>query len=153
MGVTSSKQDAFIGNNNHRSSSKDDESPCSSSCFSFCPPSPHNQQQQTNNNNKSSYRQNSFGSPLPDTPEQVRRIRDHDSEYYTTNGQVVNNGANANNNHSCSKYGGLERELSGMFLNEMDTTTTTAENGSGEDHCAEIHDGKVSVKIYNGQLL
>eukprot|EP00574_Skeletonema_japonicum_P003857 CAMPEP_0201723340 /NCGR_PEP_ID=MMETSP0593-20130828/7425_1 /ASSEMBLY_ACC=CAM_ASM_000672 /TAXON_ID=267983 /ORGANISM="Skeletonema japonicum, Strain CCMP2506" /LENGTH=484 /DNA_ID=CAMNT_0048214435 /DNA_START=230 /DNA_END=1684 /DNA_ORIENTATION=- len=149
MGGTSSKQDAFIGNDNHRSISKDDdESPCSSSCFTrfpyFCPPSPHNQQQQQTNN-KSSYRQNSFGSPLPDTPEQVRRIRDHNSDYYTTNGQANNNGAN--NNHNCSKYGGLERELSGMFLNEMDTT---AENGSGEDACAEIHDGKdAEAKLYS----
>eukprot|EP00573_Skeletonema_grethae_P002648 CAMPEP_0201690804 /NCGR_PEP_ID=MMETSP0578-20130828/4125_1 /ASSEMBLY_ACC=CAM_ASM_000663 /TAXON_ID=267565 /ORGANISM="Skeletonema grethea, Strain CCMP 1804" /LENGTH=465 /DNA_ID=CAMNT_0048175863 /DNA_START=203 /DNA_END=1600 /DNA_ORIENTATION=+ len=134
MGGTSSKQDAFVGNNNNNGDhSKDDEPPCT--CFAplFCPPDKHNNQHHTSTN------RSSFGSPLPDTPKQVRRIRgDHDNE--------ANGGANR-----ILKYDGLEREMSGMFLNEMGSAENNGHGGSGgvEDQCAEIHDGKdAESKLY-----
>lgn len=137
MGGTSSKQDAFVGSNGDRSK---DEPPCS--CFTpfFCPPEKHNQ----NTNRSSTSRRSSFGTPLPDTPEQVRRIRDHDHAKGFYSNEEANGGVNR-----ILKYDGLEREVSGMFLNEMGSAEKNGHGGSSsgglEDQRAEIHDGKVSV--------
>lgn len=122
MGGTSSKQDAFVGTGDHSK----DEPPCSCLTPFFCPPEKQNQ-------NSSSSRRSSFGSPLPDTPEQVRRIQ---NGYYGE----ANDGANR-----ILKYDGLEREASGMFLNEMGEENGHGGSGGGEEQCAEIHDGMVSV--------
>ena len=131
MGGASSKQDAFLGT--HGNDERSDETPCS--CFQlFCPP---------NNDNKSKFRLRSFGTPLPDTPEKVRRIRNgHSDESKSSSANGNNNGYSGTNHDELrsSKYCGLEREFSGMFVND-----SVVGVGDLEESQAEIHDGKVSV--------
>eukprot|EP00577_Skeletonema_sp_RCC1716_P013906 CAMPEP_0113421076 /NCGR_PEP_ID=MMETSP0013_2-20120614/27682_1 /TAXON_ID=2843 ORGANISM="Skeletonema costatum, Strain 1716" /NCGR_SAMPLE_ID=MMETSP0013_2 /ASSEMBLY_ACC=CAM_ASM_000158 /LENGTH=482 /DNA_ID=CAMNT_0000308625 /DNA_START=215 /DNA_END=1663 /DNA_ORIENTATION=+ /assembly_acc=CAM_ASM_000158 len=152
MGGASSKPDAFVGSSNNSNNSK--EAPCSCLTPFFCPPQ-HNSSASTRH-----AKTKSFGSPLPDTPEKVRRIRDHDNNNNTAaaNGYYYNeetklSAAQSNNNHNndelrSSKYGGLEKEINGMFSYENQSGVY---GGDGvEDTCADIHDGKdAEAKLYS----
>eukprot|EP00985_Skeletonema_marinoi_P027584 scaffold22901_cov145-Skeletonema_marinoi.AAC.1 len=140
MGGASSKPDAFIGSSNNSNNSK--EAPCSCLAPFFCPPQ-HKSSASTRHT-----KTKSFGSPLPDTPEKVRRIRDHDNNNtaaangYYYNEETKLSAAQSNNNDELrsSKYGGLEKEISGMFSYENHSGVY---GGDGvEDTCADIHDGK-----------
>jgi len=146
MGGASSKPDAFIGNSNSNNSK---EAPCSCLTPFFCPPQ-HNSSASTRHT-----KTKSFGSPLPDTPEKVRRIRDHDHTNNTAaaNGYYYNeetklSAAQTNNNDELrsSKYGGLEKEINGMFSYENQSGVDGGGGDGVEDTCADIHDGKVSVE-------
>mmetsp|Transcript_12284 Transcript_12284/g.20839 ORF Transcript_12284/g.20839 Transcript_12284/m.20839 type:complete len:480 (+) Transcript_12284:276-1715(+) len=149
MGGASSKPDAFIGSSNNSNNSK--EAPCSCLTPFFCPP--RDSQKFSTRHTKTK----SFGSPLPDTPEKVRRIRDHDHNNNTAaaNGYYYNeetklSAAQTSNNDELrsSKYGGLEKEISGMFSDENQSGVY---GGDGvEDTCADIHDGKdAEAKLYS----
>jgi len=149
MGGASSKPDAFVGSNNNSNNSK--EAPCSCLTPFFCPP--RDSQKFSTRHTKTK----SFGSPLPDTPEKVRRIRDHDHNNNTAaaNGYYYNeetklSAAQTSNNDELrsSKYGGLEKEISGMFSDENQSGVY---GGDGvEDTCADIHDGKdAEAKLYS----
>mmetsp|Transcript_23008 Transcript_23008/g.37884 ORF Transcript_23008/g.37884 Transcript_23008/m.37884 type:complete len:491 (+) Transcript_23008:230-1702(+) len=158
MGGTSSKQNAFIGNNNENSTPSNNEPPCSCLTPFFCPKPSSSRHTKTK----------SFGTPLPDTPENVRRLRgDHDYTTPTTttdgyDGYEENDEkkssssmARTNNNHKgelrSSKYGGLEKELSGMFLYENKSAVDGNEDGADVvERCADIHDGKdAESKLYS----
>ena len=154
MGGASSKQDAFVGSNgnggDHQQSSASTataQAPCS--CFNtfFCPPKNPNYKSSSKNNNSSSqqhhHKTKSFGTPLPDTPENVRRIRagensntsngyyyenddDNDHEEKKIGGSVGGGGGGGSFGRTnkfiaevrSSRYGGLEKEESGMFSYE-----------------------------------
>lgn len=175
MGVTSSKQqDAFIGNNaeNNDQSKKIEEQPCILSCFQtfFCPPN-EDSSSSPKRGGRRHHKIKSFGTPLPDTPENVRRLRDNDNnnnnncaaadgnEFYyhdeDDNEEKKMGGSLGRNNHNhelrSSRYGGLEKEISGMFSYENNNN-----NGSGEvmedENNADIHDGKVSCCWYSCTL-
>ena len=122
-----------------------------------------------------------FGTPIPDTPEPIRRIRDAAFDKYYSGrdsyeeekkssggsfgrtsggyGQHARGGSEGGNGGSfekytidgspytrSSKYGGLEKEESGMFPNEQQQ-----QRGGGGGYarqrqsCAEIYDGHVSL--------
>lgn len=147
MGGTSSKQNAFVGNNNNGTPSTKEPS-CSCLTPFFCPP---------NKDTKSSHHRptKSFGTPLPDTPENVRRLRgehDYTSSNNTAGGYDDYEGndekklSSSKDELRSSKYGGLEKELSGMFLYEPKSAVNGNDSGGdAEEKYAEIHDGKVSV--------
>lgn len=156
MGVTSSKQDAFVGDDNQ---SKEQQQPCIS-CFQtfFCPP---NQDSSSSTPKRRHNKTKSFGTPLPDTPENVRRIRENDNTTATTDEFYYNEEDNdteekkiggslgRNNELRSSRYGGLEKEISGMFSYENNNAATSGGIGGGggvivEEKSADIHDGKVS---------
>jgi len=180
MGGASSKQDAFVGSNSNggdhqQSSLTASQAPCS--CFNtfFCPPKNPNNKSSSKNNNSSQqhhHKTKSFGTPLPDTPENVRRIRAGENNN-NNNGYYYEN--DDNNDHEekkiggsggggsfgrtskliaevrSSRYVGLENEESGMFSYE---NKGGGRGGSGgamiggkiveEEKSADIHDGKVS---------
>jgi len=148
MGGASSKPDAFVGSSNNSNNSK--ETPCSCLTPFFCPP--RDSQKFSTRHTKTK----SFGSPLPDTPEKVRRIRDHDNNNtdaangYYYNEETKLSAAQTSNNDELrsSKYGGLEKEISGMFSYENHSGVY---GGDGvEDTCADIHDGKdAEAKLYS----
>jgi hypothetical protein len=163
MGVTSSKQDAFVGDDNQSK----EQQPCIS-CFQtfFCPPNNQDSSSSTPKRGGRHTKTKSFGTPLPDTPENVRRIRDNDNtatdEFYyneednDTEEKKIGGSLGRNNNNELrsSRYGGLEKEISGMFSYENNTATSGGIGGGVgvilEEKSADIHDGKVS---WNCKLL
>ena len=181
MGGASSKQDAFVGSNtnggDHQQSSASTapQAPCS--CFNpfFCPPKNPNYKSSSKNNNNSQqqhHKTKSFGTPLPDTPENVRRIRagensntnngyyyendDNDHEEKKIGGSVGGGGGGGSFGRTnkliaevrSSRYGGLEKEESGMFSYENKGGGRIGGAMIGgkivEEKSADIHDGKVS---------
>mmetsp|Transcript_28212 Transcript_28212/g.56333 ORF Transcript_28212/g.56333 Transcript_28212/m.56333 type:complete len:531 (-) Transcript_28212:187-1779(-) len=118
--------------------------------------------------NHSSREDDSFGTPIPDTPDPVRRIRNaakKRSEGYNHHGdddeddfgeekkiaggsfgRCGNSGRNGE--MRSSRYSGLEKEESGMFSYEnrnqfgAGTGRMNGNNGSDNMDCAEIHEGK-----------
>mmetsp|Transcript_23406 Transcript_23406/g.34944 ORF Transcript_23406/g.34944 Transcript_23406/m.34944 type:complete len:485 (+) Transcript_23406:277-1731(+) len=154
MGGASSKPDAFIGSSNNNSDNSK-EAPCSCLTPFFCPPQDKSSASSRHNKTKS------FGSPLPDTPEKVRRIRDHDNNNAAANGYYYNeetklSAAQTNNNRSnndelrSSKYGGLEKEINGMFSYENHSGVDGGGGMGVEETCADIHDGQdAEAKLYS----
>jgi hypothetical protein len=179
MGGASSKTDAFVGSNSNggdqsSSSTVTAQAPCS--CFNtfFCPPKNPNNNSSSKNNNSSSQQQHhktkSFGTPLPDTPENVRRIRAGENNNSNNNGYYYEK-EDGDNDHEekkiggsggggsfgrtnkliaevrSSRYGGLEKEESGMFSYENKGGGRGGAMIGGkivEEKSADIHDGKVS---------
>lgn len=186
MGGASSKQDAFVGTSNNNggdyqqsSTTTAAQAPCS--CFNtfFCPPKNPNNNKSSSKNISSSqqhhHKTKSFGTPLPDTPENVRRIRAGENNNNSNNNGYYYENDDDDNDHEekkiggsaggggggsfgrtnkliaevrSSRYGGLEKEESGMFSYE-----NKGGRGGGamiggkiveEEKSADIHDGKVS---------
>jgi len=120
------------------------------------------------NASSSSPLQDSFGTPIPDTPEPIRRIRDAAMERYRNNnggnghghghyeeekkssggsfGRVDRDAAAAGGERYAkrrsSKYGGLEKEDSAMFAHEKERGGIRRDGGGARRQpCAEICDG------------
>mmetsp|Transcript_36925 Transcript_36925/g.89048 ORF Transcript_36925/g.89048 Transcript_36925/m.89048 type:complete len:506 (-) Transcript_36925:269-1786(-) len=168
-------RDAFT--NDLRESIEPEES-ATPSCFSclFCPPkggssassrhgSRHGLTSNSRNNSGSHLDENGgFGTPLPDTPQPIRRIRDAAMEKYYNNGGDsweekkssggsfgrVGTGENQRMDPvRSSKYGGLEKETSTMFMNEKEDRGGGTNTGMRKLPSAEIHDGPdAESKLY-----
>ena len=90
-----------------------------------------------------------FGTPLPDTPQQVRRIRDRAMDNYYTDANEEKK-LNLENYNQSSTYGGLEKEVTGMFSQEQQQPSNGGQGGGGrlkngrmKHSPAEIYDGPV----------
>ena len=86
-----------------------------------------------------------LGSPVPDTPEAVRRVREAATRQYMSSngGEEKKSGSfQGLGTKESSKYFGLERESSKLALNEMDGANGS--DGSDATSSAEICDGPVS---------
>ncbi|KAL3780997.1 hypothetical protein ACHAWO_007458 [Cyclotella atomus] len=147
MGATQSKQNAFSGHNGEH------ETPIviskNSFCPSlFCPPrgdaaslAPSSRHSSRGKLNSSD---DSFGTPIPDTPDAVKR-KMYDNDDYLEEEKKCNGGSfNANLEVRSSVYGGLEKETSTMFSNEKRTPAPapTSTTNTSRDQFAQIHDGK-----------
>ena len=109
------------------------------------------------NSNTALYK-DEFGTPLPDTPIFARRIRDaafddQDNEEKKTGGGGSFGRATGGSyveGVSSSRYGGLEKETSTMFMNEKlgNGQKHTSSGGGGKNlPTAEIYEGPVSLLL------
>ena len=168
-----------LNDTNDRGQNNDNN--CFSCLLSFCPPpkggrgshsptlsSRHSSRHGLSRNNSA----DPLGTPVPDTPEPVRRMRDAAMErYYNNNGgnygegdswndeKKVNSGgsfgrADGNGGKDAavsmsSRYGGLEKEESGMFSYEHrqqqrgggNGLSNGVANGRMKQPSADLHDG------------
>jgi hypothetical protein len=147
MGGTQSKHNAFSGHNG------EDETRIAITKKSFCPTlfcpprgdaaslAPSSRHSSRGKLNSSD---DSFGTPIPDTPDAVKR-KMYDSDDYLEEEKKCSGGSfNAKLEVRSSVYGGLEKETSTMFSNEKRSPAPAPipKKNSGRDQFAQIHDGK-----------
>ena len=110
------------------------------------------------NSNTTLYK-DEFGTPLPDTPIFARRLRDaafddQDNEEKKTGGGGSFGRATGGSyveGVSSSRYGGLEKEASTMFMNEKlnGEQKHSSTNRGGKLPTAEIYEGPVSYSSFH----
>ena len=106
------------------------------------------------NSNTALYK-DEFGTPLPDTPIFARRLRDaafddqDNDEKEKTHHRVT--GGSYIEGVSSSRYGGLEKETSAMFMNEKlnGGQKHSSTNRGGKLPTAEIYEGPVSYSSFH----
>ena len=110
------------------------------------------------NSNTALYK-DEFGTPLPDTPIFARRLRDaafddQDDEEKKTGGGSFGRatGGSYVEGVSSSRYGGLEKETSAMFMNEKIVNQSRTNGGGMKLPTAEIYEGPVSYYCVCGWL-
>ena len=107
------------------------------------------------NSNTALYK-DEFGTPLPDTPIFARRLRDAAFDDQDNNDEKKTGGGSFGRatggsyveGVSSSRYGGLEKETSAMFMNEslVKGQKHSSTNGGGKKlPTAEIYEGPVSL--------
>jgi len=104
-------------------------------------------------NSGSALYKDEFGTPLPDTPIFARRLRDaafddQDNEEKKTGGGGSFGRATGGSyveGVSSSRYGGLEKETSTMFMNEKIVNHNRTNGGGVKLPTAEIYEGPVSL--------
>lgn len=168
MGGLHSKHRAKYTNDLQYQQAEEDDQPCCALSCLFPPKSGgvdsnndsrHSNGHLSRNNNsgtaldKKEY--DAFGSPLPDTPEAVRRVRDRAIEKYYADEEKKSPGGENNNGYvrsnsdylKSSHYGGIEKEGSSGQLDEVQSHIRVSQNGGshgGAKYSAEIYDGEVS---------
>jgi len=105
------------------------------------------------NSNTALYK-DEFGTPLPDTPIFARRLRDaafddQDNDEKKTHHRAT--GGSYVEGVSSSRYGGLEKETSAMFMNES-LVNGGQKHSSKNLPTAEIYEGPVSYYCVCGWL-
>ncbi|KAL7516044.1 hypothetical protein ACHAWX_001102 [Stephanocyclus meneghinianus] len=168
MGATQSKQSAFIGHNGEQeiciTNAKHPFCPTL-----FCPPrgdsaslalsSRHSSRHNISRKNSD----DSFGTPVPDTPDALKR-KMYSNDEYVEEEKKCNGGSFSEGEHKknlsdfarSSQYAGLEKETSLMFPNERNCVSTPAfakndiNSHSRQGKYAQIHDGKnAEAELYS----
>lgn len=156
MGAAPSKQNAFSGHNGEQETSI----PNNNTTFCptlFCPPrgdaasvapsSRHSSRGKLSRNTSD----DSFGTPLPDTPDKTKRKMYYNYDYVEEE-KKCNGGSFNTKEVMSSVYGGLEKETSSMFANEkkLPAPAPTSNGNSNREQFAQIHDGKnAEAELYS----
>lgn len=181
MGGRHSKHDAFTNDLRQSDNEQENTSCISDKCSLFCPipkngsspailsrKSSRNALSSSRNNSGSALSDGSFGTPIPDTPEPIRRIRDAAMEkYYKSDGYNMSEEKKSGSGRSfgragqsnkntmdfarSSDYRGIEKEESDMFPNEQQRGAGGwgRQNGTKKPPSAEINDGEdAESKLY-----
>ena len=155
MGATQSKQNAYSGHSGehevHITNGSNNSKQHAFCPTLFCPPrgdsfsvgapSSHGSRGKLNSSD------DSFGTPIPDTPNAAKR-RMHNGGEYEEEKKSSGGSFNLSKEVRSSVYGGLEKETSGMFANEqiqknIPNTNNNMNDGTTKlEPCAQIHDGK-----------
>ena len=160
MGATQSKQNALSTHNGEPDSYPATTSntfcptlfcPLRGDSASVAPSSRHSSRHNLSRSNSN----DSFGTPLPDTPDAIKRKMYYNNDYLEAEEEEEEkkcSGGSFKGETMSSVYGGLEKETSSMFPNERENCNGASNhnNHARDEKYGQIYDGKnAEAELYS----